>query len=111
MLRVTQDVCLGLTAYVSQVGHAGSAGRAHRRGFHRRVVVSLCRWCAAHHPLAMYHPPGANRPFVTGLTPGKVELDGAQYLGFRLPFTITQLVWIEAILVGGAEVGATALQQ
>ena len=35
---------------------------------------------------------------------GKVELDGAQYLGFRLPFTITQLVWIEAILVGGAEV-------
>jgi light-harvesting complex II chlorophyll a/b binding protein 4 len=35
---------------------------------------------------------------------GKVELDGAQYLGFRLPFTITQLVWIEAILVGGAEI-------
>ena len=33
-----------------------------------------------------------------------MELDGAQYLGFRLPFTITQLVWIEAILVGGAEV-------
>jgi light-harvesting complex II chlorophyll a/b binding protein 4 len=25
-------------------------------------------------------------------------------LGFRLPFTITQLVWIEAILVGGAEI-------
>ena len=35
---------------------------------------------------------------------GKVELDGAQYLGFRLPFTISQLCWIEAILVGGAEV-------
>lgn len=35
---------------------------------------------------------------------GKVELDGTQYLGFRLPFTITQLVWIEAILVGGAEI-------
>ena len=35
---------------------------------------------------------------------GKVELDGAQYLGFRLPFSISQLVWIEAILVGGAEI-------
>eukprot|EP00879_Flechtneria_rotunda_P032101 GHRR01035256.1.p1 GENE.GHRR01035256.1~~GHRR01035256.1.p1 ORF type:complete len:308 (-),score=82.01 GHRR01035256.1:360-1250(-) len=34
---------------------------------------------------------------------GKVELDGAQYAGFQLPFTISQLVWIEAILVGGAE--------
>jgi light-harvesting complex II chlorophyll a/b binding protein 4 len=35
---------------------------------------------------------------------GKVELDGTQYLGFSLPFSITQLVWIEALLVGGAEV-------
>lgn len=35
---------------------------------------------------------------------GKVELDGAQYLGFKLPFSISQLVWIEAILVGGAEI-------
>ena len=35
---------------------------------------------------------------------GKVELDGAQYLGFRLPFTISQLSVIEAVLVGGAEV-------
>ena len=35
---------------------------------------------------------------------GKVELDGAQYLGFSIPLTISQLVWIEAILVGGAEV-------
>jgi hypothetical protein len=34
---------------------------------------------------------------------GKVELDGATYAGFNLPFSITQLVWIEAILVGGAE--------
>jgi len=34
---------------------------------------------------------------------GKVELDGATYAGFTLPFSITQLVWIEAILVGGAE--------
>lgn len=35
---------------------------------------------------------------------GKVELDGAQYLGFHIPLSITALVWIEAILVGGAEV-------
>jgi hypothetical protein len=35
---------------------------------------------------------------------GKVELDGAQYLGFNLPFSISQLIWIEAILVGGAEI-------
>ena len=33
-----------------------------------------------------------------------MELDGAQYLGFSLPFSISQLVWIEALLVGGAEV-------
>jgi len=32
---------------------------------------------------------------------GKVELDGAQYLGFTLPFSISQLVWIEALLVRG----------
>ena len=35
---------------------------------------------------------------------GKVELDGAQYLGYRIPLTISQLVWIEVILVGGAEI-------
>ncbi|KAK9811394.1 hypothetical protein WJX72_003203 [[Myrmecia] bisecta] len=35
---------------------------------------------------------------------GKVELDGARYLGFNLPFSITQLVWIEVLLVGGAEI-------
>ena len=35
---------------------------------------------------------------------GKVELDGARYLDFSLPFSISQLVWIEAILVGGAEI-------
>jgi len=43
-----------------------------------------------------------------------VELDGAQYLGFTLPFSISQLVWIEALLVGGAEVyrnGATDLEE
>lgn len=35
---------------------------------------------------------------------GKVELDGAQYLGFNLPFSISQLIWIEVLLVGGAEI-------
>jgi len=35
---------------------------------------------------------------------GKVELDGASYLGLGLPFTVTQLTVIEAVLVGGAEI-------
>ncbi len=35
---------------------------------------------------------------------GKVELDATRYLNFRLPFTVTQLVWVEAILVGTAEI-------
>jgi len=34
---------------------------------------------------------------------GKVELDGSVYAGFALPFSITQLVWIEVLAVGGAE--------
>ena len=35
---------------------------------------------------------------------GKVILDeGPSYFGLNLPFSITQLVWIEVILVGGAE--------
>eukprot|EP01025_Chloroclados_australasicus_P068397 TRINITY_DN949_c0_g1_i11.p2 TRINITY_DN949_c0_g1~~TRINITY_DN949_c0_g1_i11.p2 ORF type:complete len:316 (-),score=31.79 TRINITY_DN949_c0_g1_i11:232-1062(-) len=41
---------------------------------------------------------------VSWVEAGKVELDGAQYFNFQLPFTITQLVWIEVILVGGAEI-------
>jgi len=41
---------------------------------------------------------------VSWVDAGKVELDGASYAGFSLPFSISQLVWIEAILVGGAEV-------
>ena len=35
---------------------------------------------------------------------GKVELDGASYFGLSLPFSISQLVWIEALALGGAEV-------
>ena len=33
-----------------------------------------------------------------------MELDGASYLGQPLPFSITQLLWIEAIAMGGVEV-------
>jgi len=35
---------------------------------------------------------------------GKVELDGARYLNFNLPFTISQLSLLEVLLVGGAEI-------
>merc|ERR1719145_193854 len=34
---------------------------------------------------------------------GKLELDGARYLNFELPFSIDQLCWIELFAVGGAE--------
>ncbi|KAK9822665.1 hypothetical protein WJX81_006465 [Elliptochloris bilobata] len=51
---------------------------------------------------------------VSWVDAGKVELDSASYLGFNLPFSISQLVWIEALLVGGAEIyrnGATDLEE
>ncbi|EIE21681.1 chlorophyll a/b-binding protein CP29 [Coccomyxa subellipsoidea C-169] len=41
---------------------------------------------------------------VSWVDAGKVELDGTQYLGFSLPFSISQLIWIEVLLVGGAEI-------
>lgn len=40
---------------------------------------------------------------VSWVDAGKVEMDGASYFGFNLPFSLTQLIWIEVILVGGAE--------
>merc|ERR1739848_899321 len=40
---------------------------------------------------------------VSWVDAGKVELDGSRYLNFDLPFSISQLCWIEAIAVGGAE--------
>merc|ERR1711907_814937 len=40
---------------------------------------------------------------VSWVDAGKVELDGARYLDFELPFSLSQLCWIEAIAVGGAE--------
>lgn len=41
---------------------------------------------------------------VSWIEAGKVELDGAQYFGFDLPFTITQIAWFELFAVGGAEI-------
>jgi len=35
---------------------------------------------------------------------GKVELDGARYLDFNLPFTLPQLTLFEVLLMGGAEI-------
>jgi light-harvesting complex II chlorophyll a/b binding protein 4 len=49
-------------------------------------------------------PPSLLRFELCRVDAGKVELDGASYAGLPLPFSISQLVWIEAILVGGAEV-------
>merc|ERR1712113_265090 len=40
---------------------------------------------------------------VSWVDAGKVELDGAKYLNFDLPFSISQLCWIEFFAVGGAE--------
>merc|ERR1712167_261770 len=40
---------------------------------------------------------------VSWIDAGKFELDGARYLDFELPFSISQLCWIEAFAVGGAE--------
>merc|ERR1711881_105230 len=40
---------------------------------------------------------------VSWVDAGKVELDGARYLNFDLPFTISQICWFEAISVGAAE--------
>merc|ERR1712057_111725 len=40
---------------------------------------------------------------VSWVDAGKVELDGARYLTFDIPFTIGQLSLIEVLLVGGAE--------
>merc|ERR1711907_32737 len=40
---------------------------------------------------------------VSWVDAGKIELDGARYLDFELPFSISQLCWIEAVAVGGAE--------
>lgn len=40
---------------------------------------------------------------VSWIDAGKVELEGSRYLNFDLPFTISQLCIIEALLVGIAE--------
>merc|ERR1711976_378737 len=40
---------------------------------------------------------------VSWVDAGKVELDGSTYFGFELPFSLTQLVWIEVIAMFGVE--------
>merc|ERR1711985_26268 len=40
---------------------------------------------------------------VSWVDAGKIELDGTRYLNFDLPFSISQLCWIELFAVGGAE--------
>jgi len=46
---------------------------------------------------------GESTTGISWIDAGKVELDGARYLNFNLPFSISQLCWIEALAVGGAE--------
>merc|ERR1712182_102006 len=46
---------------------------------------------------------GESATGVSWIDAGKVELDGARYLNFELPFSISQICWFEAIAVGGAE--------
>merc|ERR1711904_596888 len=45
---------------------------------------------------------------VSWVDAGKVELDGAHYLNFDLPFSLTQICWFEALAVGGAELSRNA---
>ena len=47
---------------------------------------------------------GESATGVSWVEAGKVELDGAKYFGFDLPFSITQISWFEALAVGGAEI-------
>ena len=44
----------------------------------------------------------------TRIDAGKVELDGASWAGLALPFSITQLIWIEVLAVGYAEFARNA---
>merc|ERR1719265_1825047 len=46
---------------------------------------------------------GESATGVSWVDAGKVELDGARYLNFDLPFTISQICWFEIISVGAAE--------
>jgi len=46
---------------------------------------------------------GESATGVSWVDAGKVELDGARYLNFDLPFSISQICWIETISVGAAE--------
>jgi light-harvesting complex II chlorophyll a/b binding protein 4 len=46
---------------------------------------------------------GESATGVAWIDAGKVELDGARYLNFDLPFSISQICWFETISVGAAE--------
>jgi len=61
---------------------------------HGRWAMLACLGCIV----------GEGATGVSWVEAGKVELDGAQYFGQSLPFSISQLCWIEALAVGGAEV-------
>lgn len=84
-----------------------------RVSLHVRTVSSFST--TVHEPSQVHTPVfiACTRPTMRRVDAGKVELDGAQYLGFKLPFTVSQLTVIEAILVGGAEIyrnGARGLE-
>lgn len=64
------------------------------------IRVPQCSLAPESRPL--HSSPTASFP-LPRVDAGKVELDGASYAGLSLPFSITQLIWIEVILVGGAE--------
>lgn len=51
--------------------------------------------CAA--LLLQQHEPEQTK---TSADPTLCAADGAQYLGFGLPFSVSQLLWIETLLVG-----------
>ena len=60
-----------------------------------KSTTHICTTALTHRPLLM--------PCTHRVDAGKVELDGASYFGFGLPFSLTQLIWIEVLAVGGAE--------
>ncbi len=71
--------------------------------YHFSIEVYCCNITIIIIPSSLFDDP---KPWLRArrVDAGKVELDGAQYLGFSLPFSISQLLWIEVLLVGGAEI-------
>jgi Chlorophyll A-B binding protein len=73
-----------------------------RAGAISALSANPCACCQLRCPLQT--SPCATSHQLTASLSVQVELDGAQYFNQSLPFTITQLCWIEAILVGTAEI-------